>query len=50
MATLPTITVTDTQLTTCLNAFTDTAEYEAWLLAAVRDEVLRRTARIRDTP
>ncbi len=45
MPTLPTITVTDTQLAKCVAAFTDAAGYRTWLKAALRDEVLRREAR-----
>ena len=45
---LPTITVTDAQLAKAIEAFTDAAGYKAWLKEAVRDEVLRRTARALD--
>ncbi len=48
MPNLPTITVTDTQLTKCVEAFTDAAGYKKWLKAAVRDEVMRRSARSLD--
>lgn len=45
MPTLPSLTVTDTQLAKCVAAFGDAAGYKTWLKAAVRDEVLRREAR-----
>ena len=48
MPNLPTITVTAPQLAKCVEAFTDAAGYKAWLKAALRDEVARRTARALD--
>ena len=45
MPSLPSLTVTDTQLAKCVAAFTDAAGYRTWLKAAVRDEVLRRESR-----
>ena len=45
MPTLPSITVTAPQLAKCVEAFTDADGYKAWLKAALRDEVARRTAR-----
>ena len=45
MPNLPTISVTDAQLAKCVGVFTDAAGYKAWLKAALRDEVQRRTAR-----
>ncbi len=48
MPNLPTITVTAPQLAKCVEAFTDADGYKAWLKAALRDEVARRTARALD--
>ena len=48
MPNLPTITVTAPQLAKCVEAFTDADGYKAWLKAALRDEVQRRTARALD--
>ena len=45
MPNLPTISVTDAQLAKCVGVFGDAAGYRAWLKAALRDEVQRRTAR-----
>lgn len=45
MPTLPSLTVTDTQLAKCVAAFGDAAGYKAWLKTALRDEVLRRESR-----
>lgn len=45
MPTLPNLTVTDAQLAKCVASFGDAAGYRAWLKAALRDEVARRTAR-----
>lgn len=45
MPTLPSLTVTDTQLAKCVAAFGDAAGYKAWLKQAVRDEVMRRESR-----
>ena len=45
MPTLPNLTVTDAQLAKCVGVFGDAAGYRAWLKAALRDEVQRRTAR-----
>lgn len=44
MPTLPSLTVTDTQLAKCVAAFTDANGYKTWLKAALREEVLRREA------
>lgn len=48
MPNLPSITVTAPQLAKCVEAFTDADGYKAWLKAALRDEVARRTARALD--
>lgn len=45
MPNLPSLTVTAPQLAKCVEAFTDADGYKAWLKAALRDEVQRRTAR-----
>ena len=45
MPSLPTLTVSDTQLARLVEAFTDAAGYKSWLKAALLDEVQRREAR-----
>ncbi len=48
MPDLPTLTVTAPQATRLLQSFGDAAGYKKWLKAAVRDEVMRRSARSLD--
>lgn len=48
MPNLPSITVTDVQLAKAVEAFGDAAGYKSWLKEAVREEVVRRTARALD--